>query len=91
MAEHYRLQHVSRPTSPLDLFCRGCGAKPGNKCGTVPDRSLLRRRIRAGNPVTQHWMKLLPYFHAMRERDFQKVRAEWTKLDEWQKQFREAS
>ncbi len=78
---------MNRPSSALDMPCRGCGAKPGQKCGIVPDRSLLRRRIRAGLPVTAHWMKLLPYFHVMRERDFRRVRTEWNKLDDWQKRY----
>lgn len=76
---------MERPLSALDVRCRGCGAEPGRKCGTVPDRSLVRRRIRAGNPIRTHWVKLLPYFHAMRERDFAAHLAEWEKLDAWEK------
>jgi hypothetical protein len=76
---------MTRPNSPLDLRCRGCAAKPGEKCAVVPDRSLLRRRIRAGLPVNAHWIKLLPYFHAMRERDFAAILAEWEKLDAWER------
>ena len=76
-----------RPESPLDLFCRGCAAEPGQKCGVVPNRSLLRRRIRAGDPVTTCWIRQLSYFHDMRWRDFNRVRNEWAKLDDWQRRY----
>jgi hypothetical protein len=75
------------PTTPMDVFCRGCSAKPGHKCGVVPNRSLLRRRIRDGNPVQSYWIRLLPYFHDMRWRDFNRVRNEYAKLDDWQKRY----
>lgn len=76
-----------KPKSPIDVFCRGCGAESGRKCGTVPNRNLLRRRIRAGNPVESYWIRELPYFHGMRERDFLKSQAEWQKLDDWNKRI----
>lgn len=74
------------PKSPLDLPCRGCAAEPGQKCGVVPNRSLLRRRLRAGDPEP-YWIRVLPYFHDMRWRDFNKVRNEYAKLNDWQKRF----
>jgi hypothetical protein len=80
-----------RPQSPIDIFCRGCAADPGEKCGVVPDRSLLRRRIRAGDPVTHFYVRLIPYFHQMRWRDFNRVRSDYARLDAWQKRHAEAS
>jgi hypothetical protein len=78
------------PESPLDLFCRGCAAEPGRKCGTVPNRSLLRRRIRAGEPVESFWSRELPYFHDMRWRDFNKVRGEYARLQDWNARYGKA-
>jgi hypothetical protein len=76
-----------RPKSPLDIFCRGCAAPPGQKCGVMPNRSLLRRRLRAGDPVETYWIRVLSYFHDMRWRDFNKVSNEWAALDDWEKRY----
>lgn len=78
---------IAVPKSPLDLPCRGCAAEPGDKCGVVPDRSLLRRRIRAGQPVVAYWKRMLPYFHRMRWTDFNRVNNEYAKLADWQKRY----
>lgn len=78
---------TDHPQSPLDIFCRGCAAPPGHKCGVVPNRSLLRRRIRDGDPVEEYWIRELNYFHDMRWRDFNRVRGEWAALDDWNKRY----
>ena len=78
---------AERPKSELDVFCRGCGAKPGEKCRVMPNRTLLRRRIRQGDPIEKCWAKVLPYFHTMRSRDFRKAATEWNKLDDWEKRY----
>jgi hypothetical protein len=75
------------PQSPIEIHCRGCDAKPGEKCGVVPNKSLLRRRLRAGDPVHAYYTKLLRYFHDMRWRDFNRVRNDFAKLDDWNKRY----
>ena len=85
MTEHFTRN--TAPESPLDLFCRGCGAAAGEKCAVVPNRTLLRRRIRAGEPVERFWVREVSSFHVMRWRDFNRVRNEYAKLDDWQKQY----
>jgi len=71
----------------IDLPCRGCGAGIGEKCRIVPNRTLVRKRIRAGNPIEEHWEREVSYFHAMRERDCEKERSDEARLAEWNTRF----
>ena len=37
--------------------------------------------------MTEYWIRLVNYFHDMRWRDFNRVRNDWAKLDDWQKRY----
>jgi len=49
----------------------------------APNRTLLRRRIRNGDPVEKFWAREVNYFHQQRQRDFNRLTEQYARLDSW--------
>ena len=78
---------MMRIESPLDLGCRGCAARGGERCRVVLHRTMLAARIRRGEPAVAVVLHEARYFHLQRWRDFNRVRNDYAKLDDWQKLY----
>ncbi len=62
------------PNSPLEIACRYCEAQAGAKCTTRQTHDVQRLRV-------------LPYFHGPRWRDFNRIRGERAALDDWNNKY----
>lgn len=60
--------------SPINVPCRTCFAKHGEKCTTKPQ-------------LGGHWVRELSYFHTVRWRDFNRARNEVAAMNDWNQRY----